>query len=202
MGKVRAGITTSLDGFVTGPHDRLGAGLGDGGERLHYWVFGGPWTYAGGARGEPADVDKAYLEDAFSNGGAWLVGRTMYDVVDGWGDDPGFGVPVFVVTHRPHETVVKGDTTFEFVTEGLEAALDRARAAAGDMDVIVMGGADLLRQYLAAGVVDELVLTIAPVLLGSGKRLFDGIERTDIAFDRTGVIESPYATHLRYEVRV
>jgi len=202
MGKVRAGITTSLDGFVTGPHDRLGAGLGDGGERLHYWVFGGPWTYAGGARGEPADVDKAYLEDAFSNGGAWLVGRTMYDVVDGWGDDPGFGVPVFVVTHRPHETVVKGDTTFEFVTEGLEAALDRARAAAGDMDVIVMGGADLLRQYLAAGVVDELVLTIAPVLLGSGKRLFDGIERTEIAFDRTGVIESPYATHLRYEVRV
>ena len=202
MGKVRAGITTSLDGFVTGPHDRLGAGLGDGGERLHYWVFGGPWTYEGGARGEPDDVDKAYLEDAFSNGGAWLVGRTMYDVVDGWGDDPGFGVPVFVVTHRPHETVVKGDTTFEFVTEGIEAALDRARAAAGDMDVIVMGGADLLRQYLAAGAVDELVLTIAPVLLGSGKRLFDGIERTEIAFDRTGVIESPYATHLRYEVRV
>ena len=202
MGKVRAGITTSLDGFVTGPHDRLGAGLGDGGERLHYWVFGGPWTYEGGARGEPDDVDKAYLEDAFSNGGAWLVGRTMHDVVDGWGDDPGFGVPVFVVTHRPHETVVKGDTTFEFVTEGLEAALERARAAAGDMDVIVMGGADLLRQYLAAGAVDELVLTIAPVLLGSGKRLFDGIERTEIAFDRTGVIESPYATHLRYEVRV
>ena len=202
MGKVRAGITTSLDGFVTGPHDRLGAGLGDGGERLHYWVFGGPWTYEGGARGEPDDVDKAYLEDAFSNGGAWLLGRTMHDVVDGWGDDPGFGVPVFVVTHRPHETVVKGDTTFEFVTEGLEAALDRARAAAGDMDVIVMGGADLLRQYLAAGAVDELVLTIAPVLLGSGKRLFDGIARTEIAFDRTGVIESPYATHLRYEVRV
>ena len=202
MGKVRAGITTSLDGFVTGPHDRLGAGLGDGGERLHYWVFGGPWTYEGGARGEPDDVDKAYLEDAFSNGGAWLLGRTMHDVVDGWGDDPGFGVPVFVVTHRPHETVVKGDTTFEFVTEGIEAALDRARAAAGDMDVIVMGGADLLRQYLAAGAVDELVLTIAPVLLGSGKRLFDGIERTEIAFDRTGVIESPYATHLRYEVRV
>jgi dihydrofolate reductase len=202
MGKVRAGITTSLDGFVTGPHDRLGAGLGDGGERLHYWVFGGPWTYEGGARGEPDDVDKAYLEDAFSNGGAWLLGRTMHDVVDGWGDDPGFGVPVFVVTHRPHETVVKGDTTFEFVTEGIEAALDRARAAAGDMDVIVMGGADLLRQYLAAGAVDELVLTIAPVLLGSGKRLFDGIARTEIAFDRTGVIESPYATHLRYEVRV
>ena len=202
MGKVRAGITMSLDGFVTGNHDRLGAGLGDGGERLHYWVFGGPWTYEGGSKGEPDDVDKAYLEDAFSNGGAWLVGRTMHDVVDGWGDDPGFGVPVFVVTRRPHATVVKGDTTFEFVTEGAAAALDRARAAAGDKDVIVMGGADLLRQYLAAGVVDEFVLTIAPVLLGSGKRLFDGIERTDIAFERTGVVESPYATHVRYEVHV
>ena len=138
----------------------------------------------------------------FSSGGAWLVGRTMHDVADGWGDDPGFGVPVFVVTHRPHETVVKGDTTFEFVTDGIDAALEQARAAAGDKNVIVMGGADLLRQYLSAGVVDEFTLTIAPVLLGAGKRLFDGIERTDIAFERTAVVESPYATHLRYEVHV
>jgi dihydrofolate reductase len=126
----------------------------------------------------------------------------MHDVADGWGDDPGFGVPVFVVTHRPHETVVKGNTTFEFVTDGIDAALEQARAAAGDKNVIVMGGADLLRQYLSAGVVDELTLTIAPVLLGGGKRLFDGIERTDIAFERTAVIESPYATHLCYEVHV
>ncbi len=138
----------------------------------------------------------------FAAGGAWLVGRKMHDVVDGWGDDPGFGVPVFVVTHRPHETVVKGDTTFEFVTDGIDAALEQARAAAGDKNVIVMGGADVLRQYLATGVVDELTLTISPVLLGGGTRLFDGIERTDIAFERTAVIESPYATHLRYEVRV
>jgi len=202
MGKVIAGITVSLDGFVTGPNDRFGAGLGDGGERLHYWVFGGPWTYDGGPRGEADPVDKAYIEETFAAGGAWLVGRTMHDVVDGWGEDPGFGVPVFVVTHRPHETVVKGDTTFQFVTDGSGAALEQARAAAGDKNVIVMGGADLLRQYLAAGVVDEFTLTIAPVLLGDGKRLFDGIERTDIAFERTGVIESPYAIHVRYEVRV
>ena len=126
----------------------------------------------------------------------------MHDVVDGWGDDPGFGVPVYVVTHRAHETLVKGDTTFEFVTDGIDVALAMARAAAGDKNVIVMGGADLLRQYLAAGVVDELTLTIAPVLLGGGKRLFEGIERTDLGFERTAVIESPYATHLRYEVRV
>ena len=202
MGKVIAGITVSLDGFVTGPNDRLGAGLGDGGERLHYWVFGRPWTYDDENRGSASEVDQEYLDSVFSSGGAWLVGRTMHDVVDGWGDDPGFGVPVYVVTHRPHETVVKGDTTFEFVTEGIEAALEQASAAAADKNVILMGGADLLRQYLDAGVVDEFTLTIAPVLLGAGKRLFDGIERTDLGFERTSVIESPYATHLRYEVRV
>jgi len=199
-GKVLAGITMSLDGYVTGPDDRPGAGLGEGGERLHYWVFGGPWTYEGGARGSADPVDQAYLDEVFSSGGAWIVGRTMHDVVDGWGDDPGFGVPVFVVTHRPHETVVKGDTTFEFVTGGVEDALARAREAAGGKNVILMGGADLLRQYLDAGLVDEFTLTIAPVLLGGGKRLFDGLERTDIAFERTGVIESPFATHLRFRV--
>jgi dihydrofolate reductase len=202
MGKVVGGITMSMDGFVTGPNDRLGAGLGDGGERLHYWVFGGPWTYDDEARGSASEVDQEYLNETFSSGGAWLVGRTMHDVVDGWGDDPGFGVPVYVVTHRAHQTLVKGDTTFEFVTDGIDVALAKARAAAGDKNVIVMGGADLLRQYLAAGVVDELTLTIAPVLLGGGKRLFDGIGRTDLGFERTAVIESPYATHLRYEVRV
>ena len=200
MSKVVAGITTSLDGYVTGPDDRPGAGLGEGGERLHYWVFGGPWTYDDGPRGSPAPVDQQYLDEVFSSGGAWIVGRTMHDIVDGWGEDPGFGVPVFVVTHRPHETVVKGDTTFEFVTGGIDDALARARAAAGSKNVVVMGGADLLRQYLAAGVVDEFTLTIAPVLLGGGKRLFDRIERTDIAFERTAVIESPFATHLRFRV--
>jgi dihydrofolate reductase len=202
VGKVIAGITVSLDGFVTGPNDRLGAGLGDGGERLHHWVFGGPWTYGSGTSGEPAEPDQTLLGDVFGNSGAWVVGRTMHDVVEGWGDDPGFGVPVFVVTHRPHETVVKGDTTFEFVTEGIEAALDRARAIAGERDVVVMGGADLLRQYLNAGAVDELTLTVAPVLLGEGKPLFDGSQRTDLGFERFAVVESPYATHLRYEVRV
>ncbi len=199
MGKVVAGITMSLDGYVTGPADRLGAGLGDGGERLHYWVFGGPWTYDG-PRGEAAPVDQEYLADTFGAGGAWLVGRTMYDVVDGWGDDPGFGVPVFVVTHRPHEPLVKGDTTFEFVTDGLPVALQRAAAAAGEKDVIVMGGADLLRQCLGAGAVEELTLTIAPVLLGGGKPLFDGTEPTGLELERTAVIESPFATHLRFRV--
>ena len=189
----------SLDGYVTGPNDRLGAGLGDGGERLHYWVFGGRWTYDG-PLGKPVPVDQQYLDEVFSSGGAWIVGRTMHDLVDGWGDDPGFGVPVFVVTHLPHETVRKGDTTFEFVTDGIEDALARAQAAAAGKNVIVMGGADLLRQYLDAGLVEEFTLTIAPVLLGAGKRLFDGIARTDITFECTAVIESPFATHLRFRV--
>ena len=200
MARVISGITISLDGYVTGPGDRLGAGLGEGGERLHEWVFGGPWTYDS-PRGTPAPVDQEYLESVFADGGAWIVGRTMHDVVDGWGNDPGFGVPVFVVTHRPRETIVKGDTSFEFVTGGILDALERARAAAAGKDVIVMGGADLLRQYLAAGLVDEFTLTIAPVLLGAGKRLFDGISNTELTFERTSVVESPFATHLRYRVR-
>ena len=202
MSKVIAFITMSLDGYVAGPNDRLEAGLGDGGERLHYWNFGGPWTYDQESFGSATGVDKEQLDAVFSSGGAWLVGRTMHDVADGWGDDPGFGVPVFVVTHREHETVVKGDTTFEFVTDGIDAALEQARTAAAGKNVIVMGGADLLRQYLDAGVIDELALTIAPVLLGGGKRLFDGIGRTDVVFERFEVVESPWATHLRYEVRV
>ena len=197
MPKVLAGITISLDGYITGPNDGPGAGLGEGGERLHYWVFGGPWNYDG-ERGSPSPVDQRYLDEVFSSGGAWIVGRTMHDVVNGWGDDPGFGVPVFVVTHRPHEAVDKGDTCFEFVTGGIDDALARARAAAGDKNVIVMGGGELLRQFLAAGLVDELTLTIAPVLLGAGKRLFDGLNRTDIGLERIGVIESPFATHLRF----
>lgn len=200
MGKVVSGITMSLDGYITGPNDRTEAGLGEGGERLHYWVFGGPWTYEGGPRGEPDPVDARYLERSFAAGGAWLVGRTMHDVAGGWGDDPGFGVPVYVVTHRPHETIVKGDTTFEFVTDGADEALARARSSAGDKDIIVMGGENLLCQYLDAGVIEEFTLTISPIILGAGKRLFHSLERTDLVFDRREVIESPWATHIIYGV--
>jgi dihydrofolate reductase len=200
MSKVLAAITMSIDGYVAGPNDRLGAGLGDGGERLHYWMFGDPSTDGKEGRRGPAEVDQAYLDELFSSGGAWIVGRTMHDLADGWGEDPGFGVPVFVVTHRERRTDVKGDTTLTFVTGGLDEALGRAREAAGAQNVMVMGGADVLRQCLDAGVVDELRLTIAPVLLGAGKRLFDGIERTDLGFEPTGVVESPFATHLRYRV--
>lgn len=201
MSKVLAGITISLDGYITGPNDRPGAGLGENGERLHYWVFGGPWTYDG-ERGAPVDVDKAYLQETFGAGGAMICGRNMYEAARGWGEQPGFGMPLFVVTHRPQERIVKGDTSFEFVTGGPEDALGRARAAAGERAVLVGGGGELLREFLDAGLVDELTLTIAPVLMGAGKRLFDGLARADIVFERTAVIESPYATHLRFRVGV
>jgi dihydrofolate reductase len=195
-------MTMSLDGYVTGPDDRPGAGLGEGGERLHYWVFGGPWSYGNPPAGSATGADKEYLDQTFSTAGAWLVGRTMHDVVDGWGDDPGFGLPVFVVTHRPRAAAVKGDTTFEFVTDGTDAALARARAAAGGKNVLVMGGANLLGQYLDAGAVDELTVTIAPVLLGSGKRLFGTALRPDLTFEQAGVTQSHFATHLRYRCAI
>ena len=200
MTKVLAAITMSMDGYIAGPNDRPGAGLGDGGEPLHYWMFGDPSTDAKAGRGGPAEVDQAYIDALFSSGGAWIVGRTMHDLANGWGEDPGFGLPVFVVTHRDRETVVKGDTTFTFVTGGLAEALRRAREAAGEKNVIVMGGAGVLRQCLDAGVVDELALTIAPILIGSGKRLFDGIASPDLQFAPVAVIESPAATHIRYRV--
>ena len=200
MSKVLAAITMSMDGYIAGPNDRVGAGLGDEGERLHYWMFGDPSEDRESGRGGPAEVDQAYLDELFSSGGAWIVGRTMHDLANGWGDDPGFGVPVFVVTHRDRETQVKGDTTFTFVTGGLDEALRRAREAAGKKNVIVMGGAEVLRQCLDAGIVDELALTIAPILIGSGKRLFDGIASTDLHFEPAVVIESPAATHIRYRV--
>ena len=201
MTKVLAAITMSMDGYIAGSNDRPGAGLGDDGERLHYWMFGDPSTDGTAGRGGPAEVDRAYLDELFSSGGAWIVGRTMHDLANGWGDDPGFGLPVFVVTHRDRETVVKGDTTFTFVTGGLDEALRQAREAAGEKNVIVMGGADVLRQCLDAGIVDELALTIAPILIGSGKRLFDGIASTDLRFEPVAVIESPVATHIRYRVK-
>ncbi len=117
------------------------------------------------------------------------------------GEEPGFGVPFFVLTHRPHERILKGETSFEFVTGGIEEALSSARSAAAGKNVVVMGGGELLREFLNAGLVDEFTLTIAPVLMGAGKRLFDGLARTDLIFERTAVIESQYATHLRFRVR-
>ena len=197
MTKVFAGITTSVDGYVAGPGDGPGKGLGEGGERLHYWVFGGPWSYdaepSGGATGE----DTAWLESAMARAGAVVGGRWTYEAAGHWGDRNPWGLPFFIVTHRPEEQP-DGDA-FTFV-DGVEEAIERARAAAGDKDVHVMGGADVIRQALAAGLVDELSIVVAPVVLGGGKRLFDGFGQS-LELEHIGVRQSPYATFVDYRVK-
>src|ERR687887_2585322 len=175
MTKVLAGITMSVDGYVAGPDDGPGKGLGEGGERLHYWVFGGAWTYEGGPRGEPSDEDAAWLAETVSRVGAVVGGRWTYEAARHWGDENPWGLPFFIVTHRPEEQP-EGDA-FVFV-DGVEEAVSRAREAAGDKDVSIMGGADVIRQALAADLVDELTLVVPPLTLGGGKHLFEGFDRS------------------------
>ncbi len=196
MGKVSAGITMSVDGYVTGPEDGPGRGLGVGGERLHYWVFGGPWSYDAGPEGEAAGEDKAWLEQASANLGAVVGGRWTYEAADHWGGTNPWGVPFFVVTHRPEEEPEGAGFTF---VDGVEAAVEQARAAAGEKDVQIMGGADTIRQALAAGLVDELTIIIAPVVLGGGKRLFEGFSQA-LKLEHLGVRQSPFATFVDYRV--
>ena len=197
MAKVKAGITTSVDGYITGPNDGPGKGLGDGGERLHYWVFGGPWTYADEPRGEPSGEDAAWLAEATSRVGAVVGGRWTYEAARHWGDENPWGLPFFIVTHRPEEEPEGG--AFSFVS-GVEAAVERATEAAGDKDVNIMGGADVIRQALEADLVDELSIVIAPVTMGAGKRLFEGFAH-DLELEILAVRHSSYAVHVRYAVR-
>jgi dihydrofolate reductase len=197
MGKVAAGITVSVDGYIAGPDDGPGRGLGTGGERLHYWVFGGPWTYGSPERGQPSGVDKEWLEDVLGANGAVVTGRGTYEAAGHWGDRNPWGIPVFVVTHRPEEQPA-GDE-FIFVG-GLVEAIERAKAAAGDKQVHVMGGAQVIRQALSAGLVDELTIIVAPVVLGGGKRLFDGPSGS-VELEHLGVRQSPFATFIDYRVK-
>jgi dihydrofolate reductase len=196
MGKVVAGITTSLDGYITGPNDGPGCGLGEGGERLHWWVFGGPWTYDEEPKGEATGADKEYLDGAMARQGAVIGGKGTYDAAEAWGGSNPWPVPFFVLTHHPEE--MPADRGFRFVN-GLEEAIAQAREAAGDNDVYLMGGADIIRQALRAGYLDELSVSIAPVVLGGGKRLFDGFDET-VGLEHIGVLQSPFATHLSYRV--
>ena len=190
-----ASITMSLDGFITGPDDRPGQGLGLGGERLHYWVFGGPWTYDdepdfGAMSGE----DKVYYDGLIERIGSGIVGRGMYEAAGAWGGKNPFPGTLVVLTHRtgdPH------DDSFTF-TDDLDEALRLAREAAGDKAVSIGGGADVIRQALAAGEVDELCLSTAPVILGAGKPLFDGTLELDL--EPLDVHQSRWATHVRYAV--
>jgi dihydrofolate reductase len=196
MPKKIAGITTSIDGFITGPNDGPGHGLGDGGERLHYWVFGGPWTYDEEPKGEATGADKEVLDEAMDRVGAVIGGRNTYEAADAWGGRNPWPVPFFILTHRPQDE--PQGAGFSFV-DGLEDAVSRAVEAAGGKDVSFMGGADVIRQALRAGYVDELSITISPVILRAGKRLFDGSEG-EWLFEPLGVRQSPLATHITYRV--
>ncbi len=197
MTTIKAAITISLDGYITGPNDGPDKGLGEGGEALHWWVFGGPWTYESGPKGEATGVDKEYLDEGMRSQGAAIVGRNMYEAAGHWDDRNPWAVPTFILTHRPEEQP-DGD---EFIFVGsLDEALSRAREAAGARDVHLAGGADLIRQALAAGAVDELSIIVAPIVLGGGKRLFEGFERR-IELEQLGVRQSPFATFIDYRVK-
>ena len=194
---VNASITTSVDGYITGPDDGPDCGLGVGGERLHYWVFGGPWTYDDHEFSEATGEDKAFLDDAMARLGASVAGRGMYEAAGHWGDENPWGVPTFIVTHRPEEQPEGDDFVF---VDGVERAVALAVEAAGDKDVSISGGADVIRQALAAGLVDELSIIVAPVVLGAGKRLFDGFDQS-VELEHLGVRQSPYATFIDYRVK-
>ena len=202
MGKVTFDISVSLDGFVAGPNDTPANGLGDGGEALHEWVTGlETWRVRHGYEGGEVSPDSDVLDEAVQGVGATIVGRRMFDNAQEWGDEPPFHMPVFVVTHGERESVEKqGGTTFHFVTEGVEAALEQAGKAAGDRDVSIGGGASVIQQSLAAGLVDEFQLHVVPLMLGGGVRLFeDGLPPRE--FEKTRVIDSPAVTHMRFSAR-
>jgi len=196
MGKVTCGIAVSVDGYAAGPNQALDAPLGEGvGDSLHRWMFERPEENA-------AEVA------ALSSAGAFVMGRNMFgpdrgdwdlDWTGWWGAEPPYHAPVFVLGHRARGPVeMEGGTTFHFVTGGIVDALDRAREVAGDRDVAIAGGASTVNQYLAAGLLDELRLHVAPVVLGRGERLFEGVGRTDLV--PVEVRATELVTHVRYAV--
>lgn len=203
MSKVKADMSMSLDGFITGPNDNLEQPLGAGGEQLHEWVLDlASWREPHGLEGGRTGIESDILEESFKNTGAALMGRYMFDLgVVHWGDEPPFHVPVFVVTHKAREPLVRQvGTTFNFLTDGVESALEQARAAAGDGDVWVAGGANVIQQYLAAGLLDEIQIHVVPILLGGGKRLFDQLGAEQIELEKTRVVDSPSVTHIKLRV--
>jgi dihydrofolate reductase len=215
MGKTILEISMSLDGFVAGPSPTMDDPLGQNGERLHEWAFPvKEFRESHGMAGGETNADSQIVAESLANFGATVMGRKMFSGGDGpwaddpnadawWGDEPPFGHPVFVLTHHSRDPEAKqGGTTFTFVTDGVEAALEQARAAAGASDVKVAGGADVAQQYLKAGLLDELHIHMAPVLLGDGRRLFeDHVATAPGALERTSLIESPTGViHLKYRV--
>lgn len=199
MSKVTANISMSLDGYVAGPNAGVGNPLGDGGERVHEWVFGlAAWREQHGLTGGSDGPSNAVVEEATAHWGAIVMGRRMFAEGEApWGEEPPFRAPVFVLAHEPREPLAReGGTSFTFVTDGIERALEQARAAAGGGDVSVAGGAETIRQFLDAGLLDELTIDIVPIVLGGGIRLFAGIDAERVAFEKARVIDAPGVTHV------
>jgi dihydrofolate reductase len=214
MARVTCDISMSLDGFVAGPNQTLEQPLGEGGEGLHEWAFGlASFRERHGMDGGETNADDEVVKESLAAQGAVVMGRRMFSGgagpweddpnADGWwGDDPPFRVPVLVLTHHAREPVTKqGGTTFTFVTDGIETALEQARAAAGERDVLVAGGADVVQQSLRAGLLDELQIHVVPLLLGRGVRLLDNLGEVQVGLELDRVVDSPAVTHLRYRVR-
>jgi dihydrofolate reductase len=210
MSKVRAHISVSADGYVAGPNQSLENPLGEGGERLHDWVVAlRAWREPHGLDGGEVNASTPVLEEATANVGAEIMGRGKFGGGPGpwaddswqgwWGENPPFHKPVFVLTHHERAPLTLSDTTFNFVTGGIEAALEQARAAAAGKDVFIGGGADAINQYLAAGLVDELELHLVPIVLGGGARLFEGVG-PDLRLEQVRALEAPGVTHLKYRV--
>jgi dihydrofolate reductase len=209
MTQITVDISTSLDGFVAGPNQTLEEPLGKDGLLLHEWIFGlATWREQHGLEGGERNADDERVAAALESSGAVVMGRRMYSGGAGpweddpnaggwWGDEPPFRVPVFVVTHHPRPAETKAGTTFTFVTDGVEAAIEQARATAGEKNVTIAGGAAVVQQSLRAGLVDELRLHVSPVLLGDGVRLFDGV---DARLRVSDVVSSPGVTHLTYRL--
>nr|WP_206210150.1 dihydrofolate reductase family protein [Streptomyces sp. SID10362] len=198
---VTADLAITLDGYVAGPNVTLDNPGGDGGEPIFDWIHTlASWRERQGMTGGDENRDSELMREWFDATGAVVMGRMMYDTGEEfWGDNPPFRTPVFVLTNRPRPTLVKeGGTSFTFVTDGIHSALEQAKAAAGDRNVDIGGGAHTVRQYLAADLVDELQLHVVPVLLGDGLRLFEGLGARRRDLERVRVVETPPATHLKY----
>jgi len=211
MSKLRCQISISLDGFVAGPNPTAEHPLGEGGERLHEWTFPlAAWRQFNGREGGEVNESTPIVEESRQNIGASVMGRNMFGPIGGgawgdaqwmgwWGDDPPYHHPVFVLTHHRRDPVeMQGGTTFHFVTDGTGSALERARKAAGGKDVMLWGGGQVVQQYLAAGLLDELELHVVPVVLGDGARLFDNLRDTEVQLEQVRAVEAPGVTHLKY----
>ena len=213
MSKLRCHISISADGFVAGPNQSEAEPLGEGGEQLHDWVVSlAAWREPHGKQGGEVNESTPIMEESLENVGAGVMGRNMFgppgggDWGDGewkgwWGDEPPFHYDVFIVTHHPREPVeMEGGTTFSFVTDGIETALQRAKESAGGQDVMLSGGAETINQYLAAGLLDELDLHVVPVLLGGGARLFEDLGDAEVALEQVRAVDAPGVTHVKYRV--